>query len=96
MSKFAILALLAVLVGWVLTGMTSMHLLSGPFEQRTCQTACVQGYFFAAMVACFTGVAMSLLGMFKASGRKLSVAALVLSLPLCGLFGALFYSGNYI
>ena len=95
MNKIALYALFSVLVGWGLTSMTGMHLLSGSFDDRTCQTACVQGYFFAAVVFGIAGFGISLFALTRSSGRTLSTLALLASVPLCGLFGALYFMGNY-
>lgn len=96
MNKLAIYALLAALAGWGLTAMTGMNLLSGPFAGRSCQTGCVQGYFFAALAVVLVGFVLALVSLRRPGGRALSVAALVACLPLCGLFAVLFYTGNFV
>lgn len=95
MKAIALIALLLGLAGWALFMLTGMNLLSGPLEERTCQTACVQTYFFAAVAAGLIGFALGALATLRPPSRVIGVASLVLTLPLCGVFATLFVIGNY-
>jgi hypothetical protein len=95
MKMLASVALILSLAGWVLTAMTGMNLLSGHFDERTCQTDCVQTFFYSAVALGMTGLLLSLLALIRSRGNVLSVLALLLALPLCGIFATLFIVGNY-
>lgn len=96
MNLLALFAFLITVAGWILTGFTGMNLLSGDFDDRTCQTDCVQSLFFAAVASGFTGLTLSIIALFRPAGRILSVLSLLLALALCSVFGALYVAGNFI
>ena len=53
------------ILGWVLIGLTFMTLGSGPMEERSCQTACLQTYFFSAAAASGIGLIIGIPGLTK-------------------------------
>jgi hypothetical protein len=81
-------------VGWVLLGLTFMNLGSGAMEERTCQAACLQAYFFSASAASGIGLILGILGLTKPDFRGVTYLALVLLIPLCFLIGGLILIGN--
>jgi len=83
------------IVGWVLLGLTFMNLTGGPMEERTCQTTCLQTFFFSAAAAGGIGLILGILGLTKPDFRKVTYLALVLLVPLCGLIGGLILIGNF-
>ncbi len=83
------------IVGWVLIGLTFMNLAGGPMEERTCQTACLQTYFFSASAASGIGLILGILGLTKPEFRSVTYLALVLLVPLCCLIGGLILIGNF-
>jgi hypothetical protein len=96
MNVLALLALLVTLGGWVLTALTGMNLLSGHFDDRTCQTDCVQGLFFSAVAAGLGGLLLAAISFRRPQGRLLSILALLVALGLWALFGTLFIAGNFV
>jgi Trk-type K+ transport system membrane component len=82
------------IVGWVLLGLTFMNLAGGPMEERTCQTACLQTYFFSASAAGGIGLILGILGLNRPDFRSVTYVALVLLIPLCCLIGGLILIGN--
>lgn len=83
------------IVGWVLVGLTALNLMSGPMEERTCQTACVQAYFFSATAAGVIGLILGIAGLTTRRLRIATYLGLVLLVPLCLLIGGLFLIGNF-
>jgi hypothetical protein len=83
------------IVGWVLLGLTFMNLGSGPLEERTCQTACLQTYFFSASAVSGAGLILGILGLTKPDFRSVTYLALILLVPLCCVIGSLILIGNF-
>ena len=96
MNLLALLSLVITIAGWILTGLTGVNLLSGHFDDRTCQTDCVQTLFFSAVAAGISGLVLSVIALFRSNGRILSLIALLLALSLCSVFGVLYIAGNLI
>jgi hypothetical protein len=90
-----LIALLLAGLGWLLTVLTGVNALSGDFEGRTCQTACLQGLFFGGIAAGVTALILGVIGLTKPDGRTLTYVALALALPLCAVFAALILIGNF-
>ena len=82
----ATLGIVSALAAWTLASLTVMHLLSGHFETRTCQTECVQSYFFAAMAAGFAALVTGLVSAFTPRTKMIGIFALLLAIPLCVIF----------
>jgi hypothetical protein len=83
------------IVGWVLIGLTFVNLGSGPREERACQAACLQTYFFSASAPSGIGLILGILGLTKPDLRSVTYLALVLLVPLCCLIGGLILIGNF-
>lgn len=96
MNVPALIALLLALAAWALFGTTGVNLLSGYMEERTCQTGCVKTLFFAAVAAGLGGLILSIIALFRPSGRVVSVIALLLSLAICSVAGFLYVAGNFL
>lgn len=94
MHLLASFALLLTIAGWVLAGLTGMHLLSGYLEERTCQTDCVKSLFYSSVATGIGGLILSATAFFRSDGRILSITALVLSAALCTVFATLVIIGN--
>jgi hypothetical protein len=88
-------ALSLAIVGLVLLGLTFMNLGSGGMEERTCQAACLQAYFFSASAASGFGLILGILGLTKPNFRGVTYLALVLLVPLCCVIGGLILIGNF-
>ena len=82
------------IVGWVLLGLTFMNLTGGPMEERTCQTACLQTFFFSATAASGIGLILGILGLTKPIFRIVTYLALFLLVPLSSVIGGLILIGN--
>ena len=94
--KYApIAALLLAILGWALTAVTTTNLLSGHFDERTCQTACVQALFFGGVAAGVISLILGVIGLTRSEGRALTYLALLLAVPLCGIFAGLILIGNF-
>jgi hypothetical protein len=96
MNLAALSALLLSVAGWALTVLTAMNLLSGHFDDRTCQTGCVQMLFFSSVAAGVGGLVLSVVGLRRPEGRIMSVAALLMALVLCAIFAVIFIAGNFL
>ena len=95
MRFIPLIALLLAVTGWVLTVLTGINALSGHFDERTCQTACMQGLFFGGIAAGLASVILGVFALTKPEGRVLTYLALALAVPLCGVFAALILIGNF-
>ena len=51
-----LLSLSSAVIAWLLAVVLVMQLLSGTFEVRTCQTACVQNIYWASLGLCILGL----------------------------------------
>ena len=51
-----LLSLFSAVIAWLLAVVLVMQLLSGTFEVRTCQTACVQNIYWASLGLCILGL----------------------------------------
>ncbi len=94
MNVFSLLALLLTIAGWVLTLITGVTLLSGPYEERICHTACVQVIFFSGVAAGAVGLLLGLVSLLRSSTRKFSYLVLALAIPLCAIFAMLILIGS--
>lgn len=95
MKIAAPLALLFSAGAWYFAAMMGMNLLSGPFEERTCLTDCVQTYFYTAVGLCLAGLIVGLFAFFSSNNKLFGASGAVLALPLVGIFLAVFLIGNY-
>jgi hypothetical protein len=89
MKPTSLLALLLAAAGWVLLIAAGTNMLSGHFDTRTCQTACVSSLFWGAAAAGGLGLLLSVIGLAAHKGRGLAALALVVALPLCGVFAGI-------
>ena len=69
---------LAAVVSWTLSVVMANSMLSGPFEQRTCQTFCVEVLGISSFVAAVLGVSLG----HRAPRHPLTIVALLLMLML--------------
>jgi hypothetical protein len=95
MKALPFLALLLALVSWVLMALTGINTLSGHFDERTCQTACVQTYFFSAVATGGIGLLLALVALVRSDFRIVTYSALIVALPLCAVFAGLILIGNF-
>lgn len=86
MKITATLGVVAALLAWTLTVLMTMNLLSGHFETRTCQTGCVQSYFFSAGAAGFVALVTGLVSAVSPKTRLIGIFALILAIPLCAIY----------
>ncbi|WP_201246634.1 hypothetical protein [Halochromatium salexigens] len=90
-----LLALLLMILGWVLTLLTGITLLSGPYEEgRTCQTECVQTMFFSGLGATVVALLIAGLALRLSDGRALTYISLVLLVPLGMIYAGLIVIGE--
>jgi hypothetical protein len=89
MKLSSLLALLLAGAGWVLLIVAGTNMLSGHFDTRSCQTACVSSLFWGAVAAGGLGLLLSLIGLAAQKGRGLALLSLVVALPLCGVFAGI-------
>lgn len=95
MSAISLIGLVLTLGGWILLVAAGTNVLSGAFEGRTCQTDCVQTYFYAAVAVGVSGLVVGVIAALRKRGRGIAYASLILALPLCAIFATLFVIGNY-
>lgn len=86
MKITATLGVIAALAAWTLTALLTMNLLSGHFDTRTCQTGCVQTYFFAAAAAGFAALVTGVVSAVSQKTRVIGIFALILAIPLCAIY----------
>jgi hypothetical protein len=89
MKLSSLLALLLAGAGWVLLIAAGTNMLSGHFDTRSCQTACVSSLFWGAVAAGGLGLLLSLVGLAGQKGRGLALVSLVVALPLCAVFAGI-------
>lgn len=94
MRTIALIALLLAVAAWVLTGMTTVNILSGPFEGRACQTDCVSTLFWAGVGTGVVALLLGLIGVIRPGARVLGSISLLLAVPLCGIFAVLIIIGT--
>lgn len=90
----ALPGILFALAGWALVAASVAAMLSGPYEGRTCQTACVQWLFFSGTGAAFLGLVLGISGLRLGWGRVQGLIALWLAAPLCFIVGTIILIGN--
>ena len=95
MKFVAYAALLLSLVGWFLINLTTINLLSGSLETRTCGTECVRGYFLSATGLGVIAVLGSIAALLSDGTRRLGLIAAVFAFPLVALVAGLFLIGNF-
>lgn len=89
MKPMPLFALLLALAGWALLVASGTHMLSGHFDTRSCQTACVSNLFWAGAGAGGLALVLALVGVMAQKGRALALGAAGLALPLCGVFAGI-------
>jgi hypothetical protein len=92
MKMTATLGVVAALVAWTLTVLMTMNLLSGHFDTRTCQTGCVQSYFFSAAATGFVALVTGLVSVLSPTTRVIGIFALILAIPLCAIYSVFLVS----
>ena len=75
----SVLAILLALASLALLGLTFSNLLSGDLEARTCQTACVQTYYFAATGLGILSVLLAFTAIFRSGLTTGSFLTLIFS-----------------
>jgi len=95
MKIAAPLALLLSAGAWYFAALMAMNLLSGPFEERTCLTDCVQTYFYSALGLCVAGLVVGLVAVFSSKNRLIGASGLLVALPLGAIFLTVFVVGNF-
>lgn len=93
MKLSSLLALLLAGAGWVLLIVAGTNMLSGHFDTRSCQTACVSSLFWGGVAAGGLGLLLSLIGLAAQKGRGLALLSLGAALPLCGVFAGIIVIG---
>ncbi len=89
MKLTTLLALVLAVAGWALLIAAGTNMLSGHFDTRSCQTACVSSLFWGGAAASGLGLLLSLIGLAAQKGRGLAALAVVVALPLCGVFAGI-------
>jgi hypothetical protein len=90
-----LLALLLTIIGWVITVLTGMTLLSGPYEGRTCQTECVQLMFFSGLAVTSLALLLAVFALLRSAGRVAAYLSLALVVPLSMIYAGLVLIGNF-
>jgi len=88
------LALPLTIAAWVLTVLTGEALLSGPYEDRTCQTECVKTLFFSGLGVTIGAVVLAALALIGSNSRVLTFAILGLAAPLAAVYATIILVGN--
>ncbi len=95
MKALPLVALLLTIAGWALTVWTGATLLSGPYEDRTCQTECVQTLFFSGLAAAIAALLVTVIALFRPGGRAVTYGVLVLAAPLAAVYTTVILIGNF-
>ena len=96
MKALSPISILLAVIAWGLMIMMGVNLLSGEaLADRTCDTSCVQTFFFSSLAV--AGIAFIVSGLsIKGSGfNLLNILALLASLAICGIAVFLFIAGNF-
>jgi hypothetical protein len=94
MNLFITLAILFSVASWGFLGLTFTHLLSGYFENRSCLTECVKGYYFAAAGTGLVGVLMAIAALFRSGITGWLFLMLVFTLLPFGIVAGIFTMGT--
>ena len=95
MKLVAPIALVIGIVAWVFMALTAMNVLSGHLDTRTCQTDCVQTYFYTAAALGLVGTLTAVFAYLKTEAKILSIGAFLAAGSVCGLVAGLFVIGNF-
>jgi len=86
-------ALLFAITGWILIGWTTVILLSGDDEGRTCYTDCVQMIFFSGLGAIVVALVVDGFALKYSDARALIYTGLGLAAPLGLIYATLILIG---
>lgn len=95
MKVLPLLALLLTIIGWVITVLTGITLLSGPYEGRTCQTECVQIMFFSGLAVTSLALLIAVFTLLRSTRRGLAYTSVALVFPLGMIYAGLILIGNF-
>jgi hypothetical protein len=93
-NLFIILAILFSIASWGFLGLTFTNLLSGYFENRTCLTECVRGYYFAAAGTGLVGFLMAIAALLRSGYTGWLFLVLIFTLLPLGIVAGIFTMGT--
>lgn len=94
MKVLPLFALLFALIAWILTGWSTMAMLSGDDEARTCYTDCLQVLFFSGIATIVIALVLDGLALKYAKAPVLTYIGLALTIPLAMIYAGLILIGN--
>lgn len=86
MAKNSWVSFFSTVTSWLLAVFLVMQLLSGPFEGRSCQTACVNTVFWVSFAIAGLGLIFSAGSLFAGKTDWLQILSFLALLGLAGIY----------
>ena len=80
------ISLFSAVASWLLAAYLVVQLLSGTFDGRTCQTACVNTVFWVSFTIAGLGLIFSAGTLFSGKPGRVSILSSLALLGLCGIY----------
>ena len=85
-----------VLIGWGMMAALVYSLLSGPFDDRMCESTCFSMLYWGALILAVLGTLLSLMQVFKPNSGIFSKIGLALGLFLTAKLVGIMVIGNFL
>lgn len=95
MTSSSIISALSAVASWLLAAFLVMQLLSGTFDGRSCQTACVNTIFWISFGIAALGMIFSAGILFTGRSGWINNLALLAMLGLCGIYTTTILIGTF-
>lgn len=95
MSLNISISFFSALLSWALAVFLGTQLLSGTFDDRTCQTTCVSVLFWMSFAIAGIGLVFSIGGISIGKSSLIKVFSGLALLVLCGIYAAIIIIGNF-
>ncbi len=89
------ISLLCALISWALAIFLGTQLLSGTFDERTCQTLCVQTLFWISFAIAIIGLIFSIGGVSVGKSNWIKIISLLALIGLSGIYITTILIGNF-
>lgn len=89
------ISLFSAIISWALAVFLVFQLLSGTFDQRTCQTTCVSLAFWISFAIAFIGLIFSIGGVSIGKSNLIKTLSLLALIGLCGIYTAVVLIGTF-
>ena len=86
---------LCAIISWALAVFLTTQLLSGTFDQRTCQTACVSMVFWISFAIAIVGLIFSIGAVSIGKSNVIKTLSLLAVIVLCGIYTTVILIGTF-